>query len=156
MDFAARPATLADLDAISEIRLAVRENVLSDPAAITRADYVTMLAPERGACWVAESRGEILGFSWADFAARNVWALFVRPERERRGVGRAVHATMMDAFFSRSDSRVWLGTTPGTRAVAFYRAAGWIESGLLANGEVRFEMDAPRGAQCRTAFNARR
>ncbi|HVH32619.1 MAG TPA: GNAT family N-acetyltransferase, partial [Tahibacter sp.] len=110
MDFAVRPATLADLDAISEIRLAVQENVLSDPAAITRADYVTMLAPERGACWVAESHGEILGFSWADFAARNVWALFVRPERERRGVGRAVHATMMDAFFSRSDSRVWLGT----------------------------------------------
>ena len=144
MDFVVRPGTLADLDPISEVRLAVRENVLSDPGAITQADYVAMLEPGRGACWVAERAGEILGFSWADFAERNVWALFVRPGQERRGIGRALHDAMMDAFFVRSDATVWLGTMPATRAVGFYRAAGWIENGLLRNGEIRFEMAAQR------------
>ena len=151
MDFGVRPATPADFDAISAIRLAVRENVLSDPNAITRADYEAMYAPERGACWVAESHGGLLGFAWADFVERNVWALFVRPGCERQGVGRALHAAMMDAFFRRSGDTVWLGTTPGTRAVAFYRAAGWIEAGRLANGEVRFEMPAARWAERRLA-----
>ena len=156
MDFVVRPATLADLDVVSEIRLAVHENVLGDPGAITRADYVAMLAPDRGACWVAERSGELLGFAWADFAARNVWALFVRPGCESQGIGRALHATMMDSFFSRSADTVWLGTTRGTRAVAFYRDAGWIECGRLTNGEVRFEMPAARwSAQRRAAFNAR-
>ena len=156
MDFVVRLGTRADFDAVIEIRLAVRENVLGDPNAITRADYEAMFAPERGACWVAED-DEILGFAWADFVERNVWALFVRPGREGRGVGRALHETMMDAFFSRSDATVWLGTTPGTRAVAFYRAAGWLECGRLANGELRFEMTPARWSARRpSALNAHR
>jgi len=37
---------------------------------------------------------------------------------------------------------VVLDGTPGTRAEAFYRPAGWRDAGPAAHGEIRFEMEA--------------
>lgn len=144
-----RAGTLADFDTIMQIRLSVRENVLADPRAVTRADYLERFDPARGACWVFDDDGQLAGFAWADFKLRNVWALFVRPACERRGVGRLLHETMMNAFFARDATAVWLGTGPGTRAAAFYRRAGWQEAGRMSNGDLRFEMTAAQWQQRR-------
>jgi GNAT superfamily N-acetyltransferase len=59
---------------------------------------------------------------------RNIWALFVDPEHERRGYGRMLHDTMTDWLRSRGVERLWLTTEPGTRAQKFYEAAGWHRS----------------------------
>ena len=136
-----RPATLADTGELTRIRLAVRENILSDPAYLTPERYQAMLEVD-GRGWVAEVDGRIAGFAVADHARRNIWALFVDPAFERRGVGRALHDTMLAWLFAQSEDTVWLSTEPGTRAERFYRAMGWRDMGPTPYGEIRFERDA--------------
>ena len=119
-----RVATEADIPRMHQIRLSVRENRLSDPAAIRPDDYRPMLN-ERGRGWVAELDGRLVGFAVADRLRANIWALFVDPEREGRGVGRALHDAMLDWLFSTGVEEIWLGTEPGTRAERFYLASGW-------------------------------
>ena len=84
-----RPALLEDIPAMHALRLAVRENRLSDPSRVTQADYARRLA-KPGASWVAEVNGSIAGFAIADFPSRSVWALFVNPGFEGRGIGRSL------------------------------------------------------------------
>lgn len=136
-----RPATAGDWAGMHRVRMAVRENVLSNPAALTEAMYLDMIAT-RGKGWVVDVDGEIVAFAIADHSRRNIWALFVDPAHERRGYGRRLHDTMLAWLFAQSEETVWLGTEPGTRAERFYRAAGWREAGREANGEIRFEREA--------------
>ena len=119
-----RIATEADIARMQCIRLSVRENRLVDPAAIQPSDYRAMLN-ERGRGWVAELDDELAGFAIADRTRANIWALFVAPQHERRGVGRALHDAMLDWLFSTGTPEAWLGTEAGTRAERFYLAAGW-------------------------------
>jgi GNAT superfamily N-acetyltransferase len=134
-----REAQVADIPMMSTIRLAVKENVLSTPGLVTYEDYVEYLT-RRGKGWVAEVNGHIVGFAVVDLQGHSIWALFVHPDFDRQGIGRALHDTMLHWYFSQTDEPVWLGTAPGTRAEAFYRKAGWRDIGLRENGEVKFEM----------------
>ena len=134
-----RTATEADIPAMHEIRCAVRENRLADPASVQPGDYAPFLG-ERGRGWVAELDDRVVGFAIGDRVEGNVWALFVAPGFETRGVGRGLHDRMIAWLFAAGLDSVWLGTEPGTRAAAFYAAAGWVLTGSRPNGEVRFEM----------------
>jgi GNAT superfamily N-acetyltransferase len=134
-----REAQVADILMMSKIRLAVKENVLSTPGLVTHEDYVEYLT-RRGKGWVAEADGRMVGFAIVDLQGHNIWALFVHPDFDRQGIGRALHDNMLRWYFSQTDEPVWLGTEPGTRAEAFYRKAGWRDMGLRENGEVKFEM----------------
>lgn len=136
-----RPATLADTAELTRIRLAVRENILSDPAYLTPERYQAMLEVD-GRGWLAEIEGRAVGFAVADHSRRNIWALFVDPAFERRGIGRALHDTMLAWLFAQSEDTVWLSTDPGTRAERFYRRMGWRDMGATPYGEIRFEWDA--------------
>ncbi|MEW5851842.1 MAG: GNAT family N-acetyltransferase [Myxococcota bacterium] len=128
-----------DIDAMHQIRLAVRENRLSDPRRVQPKDYQPFLRDD-GRTWVVRSRGRIVGFAAVDVRRANVWALFVDPDHEGRGVGRLLHDTMMAWFFGHAHPEVWLSTEPGTRAERFYCAAGWRRTGQASHGDVRFEM----------------
>jgi GNAT superfamily N-acetyltransferase len=146
-----RVATEADIAAMHRIRVAVRENRLADPSLVQPEDYRRMMM-DAGRGWVAEADGRILGFAVADLRRGNVWALFVDPDTEGRGIGRRLHDAMMGWMFAAGAERVWLSTDPGTRAETFYRAAGWVPAGEH-HGEARYEMprDAwrARGEDCR-------
>jgi GNAT superfamily N-acetyltransferase len=133
-----RTATEADIPEMHRIRMSVRENRLADPARVRPSDYRAMLA-EDGRGWVAEADSRIVGFAVADLARRNVWALFVHPEHEGRGAGRALHDAMLDWMFASGAPAVWLATDPGTRAERFYVRAGWRHAGM-DRGEARYEM----------------
>ncbi|WP_305011447.1 GNAT family N-acetyltransferase [Hymenobacter mellowenesis] len=124
---------------LTEIRLAVRENVLNNPALVTYADYVEYLT-RRGRGWVGEEAGRIVGFAIADLTGHSIWALFVHPDFDQRGIGRALHDAMLSWYFGQTSEPLWLSTAPGTRAEGFYRRAGWCETGRTASGEVRFEL----------------
>lgn len=134
-----RPAVAADIPGMMQVRISVRENTLSDPGRITEADYTDYLF-ERGRGWVAESGGAILGFAVADLQEGNVWALFVHPDAEGRGLGRRLHDGMLNWYFGRSEKTLWLSTAPGTRAEGFYRAAGWQVVGWHGKDELRLEI----------------
>ena len=134
-----REAQLVDIALMSVVRLAVKENILSNPTLVTYDDYVDHLS-RRGKGWVAEVANHLVGFVIVDLLGCNVWALFVDPAYEGQGIGRALHDTMLAWYFQQTTESLELGTGRGTRAAAFYRKAGWRDIGLKENGEVRFEM----------------
>jgi len=113
--------------------------MLSDPALVTDEDCKEFITV-RGKGWVYETDNVIAGFAIVDLLEHNIWALFLHPQFERRGIGRQLHDKMLDWYFDQTEKTVWLGTAPGTRAEAFYRKAGWKENGTHGKGEIKFEM----------------
>ena len=137
-----RRACSADIPAMSAIRLSVTENVLSDPGRVTLQMYENYL-PRDGRGWVAESDGEIAGFSYADRHEASIWALFISPRYESRGLGKALLDLAVTWLFGQGHERIVLGTTPGTRAERFYAAQGWTR--MPGNGrEVEFVLEKQR------------
>lgn len=137
-----RAATLPDIDPMHVIRMAVKENILSDPALITPEEYADYIV-NRGAGWVVEIENRIVGFAIVDLHEHNVWALFVHPDAEKKGVGRKLHDEMIRWYFSQTTETLWLGTEPNSRAEGFYRQAGWKEVGKHGSAEIKFEYYAP-------------
>jgi GNAT superfamily N-acetyltransferase len=119
-----RRAASADIPAMSAIRLSVRENVLSDPSRVTLQMYEDYL-DRQGRGWVAEVDGVVAAFSYADSEHASIWALFVSPQYEGRGLGQALLELAATWLFGLGHARVTLSTTPGTRADRFYAAQGW-------------------------------
>lgn len=120
------------------VRLAVRENALSDPNRITEADYLAALE-ELGRTWVVEADGDVAAFA-TGYRDGNIWALFVHPDHEGQGHAKALHATMVSWLWSLGLTRLWLTTGPGTRAERFYITRGWEPSGMASNGDIRLEL----------------
>ena len=120
------------------IRLAVRENRLTS-SVITEADYVPAIETT-GRGWVAETQGAIVGFAIGTHTNGNIWALFVDPEHEKHGHGRALHDVMVEWLWSQGHERLWLTTAAGTRAQGFYQQAGWRCTGSTSDGELTFEL----------------
>ncbi|UQA56274.1 GNAT family N-acetyltransferase [Polyangium aurulentum] len=132
-----RPATPADIPRLMEIREAVRENRLSDPKVVPASDYCEFIA--HSGIWVWEEFGQILGFSAGDTRSGWVWALFVDPPYERRGIGRALLPEACASLRRAGHQILKLSTAPGTRAERFYLADGWRPAGRSASGEIVFE-----------------
>jgi len=136
-----RVAQITDIAQMQIVRNSVKENTLSDPALVPDkdvADYIT----RRGKGWVCEMNNMITGFAIVSVTDHNVWALFVQPGFEKKGIGRRLHDEIMDWYFGQTMDKIWLGTAPGTRAESFYRKAGWREAGTHGNREIKFEMTA--------------
>jgi GNAT superfamily N-acetyltransferase len=134
-----REAVISDIKQIQEVRNAVTENMLSDPNLVTDKDCEVFIT-EKGKGWVCEIDNRIVGFAIADLKENNIWALFLRPECEGKGIGKKLHDTMLDWYFSQTKNNVWLGTSPNTRAEMFYRNAGWKAIGMHGKDEIKFEM----------------
>jgi GNAT superfamily N-acetyltransferase len=120
----------------SEIRFAVQENRLADPTLVTDEDYAWF--EEYPGIWVWDESGQILGFSASDTRDGTIWALFVDPASERRGIGRALFDEACDTLRRSGHRTAMLTTDPGTRAERFYRAAGWKAVGTSSRGELIF------------------
>lgn len=135
-----RQAEIKDIEQIQFVRHAVKENRLSDPALVPDKDVEEYMT-NRGRGWVCEADGKIVGFAIVDLIANNIWALFILPEYEKKGIGKQLHRMMMDWYFVNTDEKIWLGTEPKSRAETFYRMQGWTEVGLHGKGEIKFEMN---------------
>ena len=134
-----REATVDDIDAYMVVRMAVKENVLSNPELVTRKDnedYITHF----GKGWVCEIENKIVGFAIVGLKQNSVWALFVHPDFEGQGIGQKLHKIMMDWYYRQTKSTVWLSTSPKTKAERFYKKAGWTLVGDYGKNEVKFEM----------------
>jgi GNAT superfamily N-acetyltransferase len=134
-----REARIDDITQIQVVRNSVTENTLSNPNLVSNEDCKEFIT-ERGKGWVCEINNEIIGFAIADLKDNNIWALFLKPEFEKQGIGKKLHAIMLNWFFEQTNNTVWLGTSPNTRAETFYRKAGWTEVGTHAKSEIKFEM----------------
>ncbi|RZK13036.1 MAG: GNAT family N-acetyltransferase [Flavobacterium sp.] len=133
-----REASIDDIPQMAVVRNAVKENTLSNPDLISTEDYIEFMTV-RGKGWVCEVDGQIVGFAIPDVVDNNIWALFLHPDFEKKGIGRKLHDIMLDWYFAQGKIKVWLGTAPGTRAEEFYRRSGWKQNGMYGK-EVKFEM----------------
>ena len=136
-----REAQTEDIAGIQRVRNSVKENQLPDPNLVPDTDVADYIS-RRGKGWVCEMDGTIVGFSIVSVIDRNVWALFIQPGYDKKGIGKKLHHDMLNWYFSQTNETIWFSTAPGTRAEAFYRRAGWQETGMTKSGEVKFEMTA--------------
>ncbi|MDB5277690.1 MAG: family acetyltransferase [Ferruginibacter sp.] len=134
-----REAQKDDIKQLMEVRLAVKENTLSNPSLVTEADYYNYLF-NRGKGWVCMVQDRVAGFSIVDLTEKNVWALFVHPDFAAKGIGKKLHDCMLHWYFGQEQDDIWLGTTPNTRAAKFYALQGWKETGLHGTKEIKFEL----------------
>ena len=134
-----REANTKDISQMHKVRVMVRENILPDPSMITEQEYKDFML-HRGKGWVCEIDETIVGFSIVSVLDKNVWALFVEPGQEGKGIGKKLHDEMLNWYFLQTNETIWLGTAPKTKAERFYQKAGWTQTGVRSNGEIRFEM----------------
>ena len=134
-----RRAVHADAARIFEIRFAVRENRLSNPNLVTAADVAWFI--DNPGIWLWDEDGKVKGFAAADARDGTVWALFIDPAHEGRGVGRALLQAALATLRDAGHRTARLSTGPGTRADRFYRIGGWIPIGQTEKGEVLLEHD---------------
>ena len=136
-----RLATSNDVDGIFHVRTSVLENALNiDELAeigITPAAITEMIASSPCA-WVAIENDAVIGFSMVDFEEASLFAAFVLPAHEGRGVGKMLIQPAEQALFTQHES-IWLETGKSTRAAGFYRAMGWANEQDVGGGDIRLE-----------------
>lgn len=135
-----REAQIEDIPALSEIRLSVRENVLSDPRKVTPEICASYLS-EAGKGWLCEVDGEAVGFSVASLRDASIWALFVKPEYEGRGIGTRLLNLATGWLWDMGAPSITLSTDPNTRADRVYESLGWKRGELKPDGEVSYRLD---------------
>lgn len=148
-----REASAADVDDLFDIRTSVHENHqgLEELASIgVTHDSVRGLLGVDARAWVASVDGRAVAFSMANRPERTVFAMFVRPGYEGRGLGRALMNRAEAWLFANGADEIWLktGSDPALRAHGFYRHLGWKEDGPTVDGQVRYVRRRPavRGA----------
>jgi GNAT superfamily N-acetyltransferase len=134
-----RLADMADVERVSELRLAVRQNVLLDRSAVTLDDYRWFVSNSE--IWVAVVDGRVVGFSAGDPRDGSIWALFVEEQFEGRGFGQALIEAACGTLRRQGHVLVKLTTEGGTRAEHFYRTGGWKAVGVSKKGEIVFEKE---------------
>ena len=137
-----REANRRDIPGVVAVRDAVKENILTTDIPHER---IVAGLEVRGKGWVAEHEGRVVGFSMADRDEAMIWALFLLPEWERQGLGKALLDRAVGWLWLEGCQSIWLTTEPGSRAEGFYAHLGWRRVAITPKGEVRFELQCPSG-----------
>lgn len=138
-----RTAQISDLEQITLIRTGVAENHLSvaqlASLGITNETIAADMTSGAVGAWVAEMNGRVVAFAMTDRRDGSLFALFVQPGCEGRGLGSALLAACEDDLRGRGFAIATLATGPETRAYRFYMARGWTPTGEMAGS---FAVDA--------------
>jgi GNAT superfamily N-acetyltransferase len=140
-----RLAELNDIETLFEIRTSVVENYQSreEIAAlgITPGSVAEMLTTDCCA-WIAEMNDRPIGFSIANATEKTIFGIFVLPEFEGQGVGRALMQAAENWFWSKGIEEIWLltGNDPNLRAYGFYQHLNWIPVSVESDGDFQGEM----------------
>jgi len=139
-----RKADLPDVPTLFAIRTAVRENHMTmaelASAGVTPDTVADLLRSDDAAAWIGLWDGEPSGFAMARADVGDLFALFVLPAMEGRGLGSLLLSTAENWLASRGIETAWLltGGGPGLKAAEFYASRGWKAAGREPDGQVRF------------------
>jgi ribosomal protein S18 acetylase RimI-like enzyme len=140
-----RDAAETDIRAIFAVRTSVRENHLSvgQMAELGITHETIREALRQAPCiWVAETGGEIVGFSMGNRDDACLFAVFVRPNWAGQGIGRRL-TERAEVFLFRHHATIWLHTDRTSRAAGFYERLGWTRVRDVSGREARFEKHRP-------------
>ncbi|HEX2949093.1 MAG TPA: GNAT family N-acetyltransferase [Armatimonadota bacterium] len=138
-----RRATADDIDTLFDIRFSVHENLLTREQlaemGITPQSLAELLQ-SICAAWLVECEGIPAGFTIADSQFGMIFAAFVRPEYEGRGVGKLALQAAEEWLADQGVAEAWLctGRDRHIRAHGFYRHMHWKEDGYTADGQVKY------------------
>lgn len=147
-----RIASDRDIEILFDIRTSVRENHQGREElariGVTPAAIAEMLATTSRA-WIGRVDGIDAAFSMADSSRATIFAMFVRPGFEGRGLGRALMDRAESWLWKQGCGEIWLttGADPAIRANGFYRHLGWISRGIDPDGEIRYVKPSPHGQE---------
>ena len=140
-----RSAEPRDVEGIFQVRTSVTENTLTAAQlaafGITKASITEMILSAPCA-WVAVDAEKVVGFSMIDVDEGSLFAAFVLPSYEGKGLGRKLVQAAEDALFERHQT-AWLKTGKTTRAAGFYRHLGWVNETDVDGVEIRLEKSRP-------------
>lgn len=131
-----RTAHEGDIPSLMQIRAQVIENRLTRPDRVPASAYAEFMAVSH--IWLFEDAGGIRGFAAADPRDGTIWALFVHPAAEGRGLAKQLMAKALDDLRAADWIFARLYTEPWSRADIFYRYQGWTPDGLTEDGEQAF------------------
>jgi len=122
-----RPASLADVPALA----ALEQACFSDPW--TAAGIRETIQYETARTFVAQDSGRILGYVMARISGEEgeILDLAVRPEERRRGIARALLASVREALQKDGVREMYLEVRESNRpAIELYRADGFRPVGM--------------------------
>lgn len=136
-----RRATIDDIDAIYYVRTSVKENYMSEAElaeiGVTRESTKEVIINDTLPIWCAFINDELVGFSSVLPEERELFALFVLPEFEGKGIGSALHDVAVNWLFEKNPHKlINLNTEKTARAFRFYQERGWV----LTQGEAKSHM----------------
>lgn len=141
MNVSLRAAQLSDVDSIFDVRTSVIENHLSreemQQMGITASVVAEMIEQSRCA-WVATVNDSVVGFSMILPGEGCLFAAFVLPEYEGRGIGRSLVQLAEHELFKHHET-VWLETDENSRAAHFYMQLGWGNKKYISSTDIRLE-----------------
>ena len=122
-----RPAAVGDLLACAAIINDYIDATEWLPRTITREQIEAAFAPDaltRRRIWVADCGGTIEGYASLDPAENFLHALYLRPQIQRRGVGKALLNEVKAACPAGFTLKAW---EPNADAMRFYKREGLVE-----------------------------
>ena len=128
-----RQITPRDVPALFAVRTAVKENALSleqlAALGLTPSSVTAMLLTPHHGGWLAEDRGQVVGFAMGDAQTGELGVIAVLPEYEGRGIGSGLMDRVEAWLAGMGWSEIWLWTAPDPtlRAYAFYCRRGWVD-----------------------------
>lgn len=141
MNISTRAAQLSDIDSIFDVRTSVVENHLSreemQQMGINESVVADMIKQSRCA-WVATVNDNVIGFSMILPDDGCLFAAFVLPEYEGRGIGRSLVKLAEHELFKRHEI-AWLETDKNSRAAQFYVQLGWGNKKNINDTDIRLE-----------------
>lgn len=138
-----RVATSSDVADMFRIRISVNENkmTMAELAAygVTPESLPGMLSGG-GQGWVAEHDSKLVAFAMAEASDATIFALFVEPTYEGKGIGRRLMAEAEQWLTVMGCTQAWLETDRDIdlRANGFYRHLGWVENNKQKDGQTKF------------------
>ncbi len=141
MNISVRTARLSDIEGIFDVRTSVIENHLSREEmremGITEGVVGDMIA--KSLCsWVAIENNKIIGFSMILPDEGCLFAAFVLPEYEGKGIGRRLVMLAEQELFQHHET-AWLETDKNSRAAKFYKQLGWGNETELNGTDIKLE-----------------
>lgn len=140
-----REANVADVELLFEIRCAVIQNRLSreelEQIGVSTQSLTEMIVSGDYLTVVIEETERAVAFGMARISEGYVFAVFVRPEVEGRGIGRTVLNTLEKGLRAKDIRHAWLctGHDKSLRAHGFYCHLGWRAVGCTPDGQIRYE-----------------